>query len=446
MDKMVLPRTQKIFYGVGHILNDLCANCWFSYVLIYMTKLAGLSERNAGLVLLIGQVADALFTLIIGYSCDKTKITWYGKRKLWHGIGTTCVLISFPFVFNLCIGCSNSSATVKLVYYSAFVIVFQFGWAATQIAHLSLIPDITSKESQRVELNAIRSGLTFVCGIFVYGTTWLLLGTTDGENVDSSVSKQFMILAFIVVSTGFVFSLIFHIGTKERRHKMDEIEKETVTKFVTFVPIGKCGLKRFSTKSFNQETVSSVKSSSSNDVDKTIAINNGKGKTWKDWLKDIRLYKTALMYMSTRLAINVFQSYFALYLTDALHFKKEAIAYFPLIVLIAGSFTSFFVKFVTKKIGSQLTYVLGALMIVGSSFWLFSVAKEHKKAVYGAAWLAGSGSSIILVTSLAKTAELVGTDKRSSAFVYSAMSFTDKLSTGIVIFVIQTLKPSVSAG
>lgn len=50
-------------------------------------------------------------------------------------------------------------------------------------------------------------------------------------------------------------------------------------------------------------------------------------------------------------------------------------------------------------------------MIVGSSFWLFSVAKEHKKAVYGAAWLAGSGSSIILVTSLAKTAELVGTDK-----------------------------------
>lgn len=153
---MVLPRTQKIFYGVGHILNDLCANCWFSYVLIYMTKLAGLSERNAGLVLLIGQVADALFTLIIGYSCDKTKITWYGKRKLWHGIGTICVLISFPFVFNLCISCSSSSATVKLVYYSAFVIVFQFGWAATQIAHLSLIPDITFKESQRVELNAIR--------------------------------------------------------------------------------------------------------------------------------------------------------------------------------------------------------------------------------------------------------------------------------------------------
>lgn len=50
-------------------------------------------------------------------------------------------------------------------------------------------------------------------------------------------------------------------------------------------------------------------------------------------------------------------------------------------------------------------------MIIGSSIWLFSVGEEHREAVYGAAWLAGSGSSIILVTALAKTAELIGTDK-----------------------------------
>lgn len=436
--KFILPRSQKVFYGVGHILNDLCANCWFSYVLIYMTKIAGLSESNAGLVLLIGQLADALFTLIIGYSCDKTKITWYGKRKFWHGIGTICVLISFPFVFNLCINCSNSSAMIKLAYYSAFVIAFQFGWAATQIAHLSLIPDITSKESQRVELNAIRSGLTFACGIFVYGTTWLLLGTTDGDMVDSSVSKQFMILAFIVIGTGFVFSLIFHIGTKEERY----VKVKTTKTTDKYTP----SIENITPISSDGKSDVSVESANSGNTDKTVVVKVSKGRTWKAWLKDSRLYKTALMYMSTRLAINVFQSYFALYLTDALHFKKEAIAYFPLIVLIAGSVTSFFLKFVTKKIGSQLTYVVGALMIIGSSIWLFSVGEEHREAVYGAAWLAGSGSSIILVTALAKTAELIGTDKRSSAFVYSAMSFTEKLATGIVIFTIQSLKPSAAVG
>lgn len=121
-----------------------------------MTKIAGLSESNAGLVLLIGQLSDALGTLATGYLCDKTKITWYGKRKFWHGIGTLCVAIAFPFVFNTCINCIGSGERIKLVYYSAFGIVFGSGWAATQIAHLSLIPEITSKESQRVELNAKR--------------------------------------------------------------------------------------------------------------------------------------------------------------------------------------------------------------------------------------------------------------------------------------------------
>ena len=37
----------------------------------------------------------------------------------------------------------------------------------------------------------------------------------------------------------------------------------------------------------------------------------------------------------------------------------------------------------------------------------------------------------MLITSLAITAEFVGTNVESSAFIYGAMSFTDKLSTGM---------------
>ena len=150
------PKSQKAFYGVGHILNDLCANCWFSYALLYWTKIIGLSETDAGLLLLIGQIADALSTIFIGYACDRTKFRWYGKRKLWHLIGSICVMLSFPFVFNLCLTCSESTELSKMLYYSAFVIVFQFGWAATQISHLALIPEIAKRASDVVHLNSIR--------------------------------------------------------------------------------------------------------------------------------------------------------------------------------------------------------------------------------------------------------------------------------------------------
>lgn len=456
----ILSRPQKIFYGVGHIFNDLCGNCWFSYVLIYMTKVAGLSESNAGLVLLIGQLADALFTLIIGYSCDKTKITWYGKRKFWHGVGTICVLASFPFVFNLCISCDNASETTKLIYYSGFVIIFQFGWAAVQIAHLALIPEIATKASQRVELNAIRSGLTFATGIFVFALVWLLLGTTDGDEVNQSVSQQFMELAFIVTGVGFLFSFIFHVGTYEEKktavkgkHISESIHHDLVfwsSLSLTAPIVYSTGMESADgirgSISYEELTEPGETSYRSIETVDSTPHHQDKGKNWKKWLKDGRLYKTGILYMFTRLSVNVFQSYFALYLTDALHFNKEAIAYFPLIVRSAGSVTSFFLKFITKKIGSQLTYVLGSSLIIGGCVWLFTVPEEHRESVYGASWLVGSGLSAILVTSLSKTAELIGDDKKSGAFVYSTMSFTDKLSTGIVIFIIQALKPEITEG
>ena len=53
----------------------------------------------------------------------------------------------------------------------------------------------------------------------------------------------------------------------------------------------------------------------------------------------------------------------------------------------------------------------------------------------------GAGSSVLLVTSLSITADLIGPCVESGAFVYGAMSFTDKLSNGIAVMLIQHLNP-----
>lgn len=71
--------------------------------------------------------------------------------------GTVSVLVSFPFIFNPCLVCTdNTPQWVQVVYFTPFIIVFQFGWAATQISHLSLIPELVSSESAKVELTAYR--------------------------------------------------------------------------------------------------------------------------------------------------------------------------------------------------------------------------------------------------------------------------------------------------
>ena len=70
--------------------------------------------------------------------------------------GVLLVLSSFPFVFSPCIGCSESSDSVKFLYYAPFIAIFQIGWASTQVSHLALLPKMNPNELVRTELLAIR--------------------------------------------------------------------------------------------------------------------------------------------------------------------------------------------------------------------------------------------------------------------------------------------------
>ena len=50
-----LRQRYKLCYGVGHLQNDLTAAMWFSYTLVYLEEVVGLSTQSAGALLLLGQ-------------------------------------------------------------------------------------------------------------------------------------------------------------------------------------------------------------------------------------------------------------------------------------------------------------------------------------------------------------------------------------------------------
>lgn len=59
-----------------------------------------------------------------------------------------------------CVGCTNSSQWAQVIYFAGFIVIFQFGWAAVQVSHLSLIPVLAHDERSRTELTALRYEFT----------------------------------------------------------------------------------------------------------------------------------------------------------------------------------------------------------------------------------------------------------------------------------------------
>ncbi|XP_056425613.1 major facilitator superfamily domain-containing protein 12 isoform X2 [Hyla sarda] len=405
---------QKLSYATGHYLNDLCASMWFTYFLLYFHSVLGFSSFYAGVLLLIGQVADGICTPLVGYESDgQAGIRSYGRRKSWHLIGTLSVIISFPFIFNPCLGCAeNTPQWAGLIYFIPFIIIFQFGWAATQISHLALIPDLAKNEHDKVELTAFRYAFTVLANISVYAIAWLLLhfdpaSSEDAQHLGRQDTSVFRTLALIVVGIGAFFSLIFHIGTKENS-----------------------GFQRLpETDDQNGDLIHKQLSSSPEPL-----------VLWKHWLLEPSFYQVALLYMCTRLIVNLSQTYIAVYLTYSLNLPKNYIATIPLVMYVSGFVSSLLMKPINRYIGRNITYFIGLLAIAAFSAWV-ALDPGLRQAVYGAAILLGAGSATILVTSLSMTADLIGPHSRSGAFVYGAMSFTDKVANGLAVVLIQSLHP-----
>ncbi|CAN0320801.1 unnamed protein product [Lampetra planeri] len=156
----------RLAFAGGHFFNDVCAATWFTYGLAFLHGVAGIGSPGAGLLVLLGQVADGLATPLVGIAADRAPaIPGMARRKSWHLLGakywtgrTVLLTLTFPFTFASCLACGLAPQEGTLLgYYAPFIVLSQVAWAAVQVSHLALIPELAHTQSEKVELTAYSS-------------------------------------------------------------------------------------------------------------------------------------------------------------------------------------------------------------------------------------------------------------------------------------------------
>ncbi|XP_024460165.1 uncharacterized protein LOC18095009 isoform X2 [Populus trichocarpa] len=204
------------YYGVGHMLNDITAACWFTYLLLFLTEI-GLSPRDAAIAMLAGQIADGFATVFAGELIDR-----FGHFKVWHGAGSILVAISFSSVFGGCLPCkilASCSSVVETVSYSTSAAIFNVGWAATQVSHMSMVNCISLNSSSRVVMTSCRNAFTMVANLSLYAVA-LVVFSSIKATTHADIENQYRWIAYTSIFIGCCFVGIFHLGTKEPRLKI----------------------------------------------------------------------------------------------------------------------------------------------------------------------------------------------------------------------------------
>merc|ERR1719220_1409031 len=164
------------------------------------------------------------------------------------------------------------------------------------------------------------------------------------------------------------------------------------------------------------------------------------------WLRLPSLYLVALVYMATRLFLNISQSYIPFYIQDSLRVEDASmVARVPLVMFAASFIASFPTKIANRYVGRHSTWLLGAGLGLAASLTVFLAEGEAMKnwGIYLVAVAFGASSSALLITSLGMTADLIGEETSSSALVFGLMSLTDKVANGLGIVLIQGQVPCV---
>ncbi|KAG7198150.1 hypothetical protein KM043_005569 [Ampulex compressa] len=383
----------KLAYALGHIFNDLTAAMWFSYTLIYLQRVVLLEPITAGALLLLGQIVDAFMTPIFGILVDR-----YCKKKLWHILGSIMVLMSFPIIFGSFVDPTNS---IVMFLYVASITIFQTGWAAVQISHLSMIPSLTNSLLARADLTAIRYSAQVGAAVVVFTITWIVLPNSEESmgRLGQQDGYKFRNIVLILSLIGATATALFHIFLKANL-----LEK----------PIR----------------------SRSNVEDAARLIGHSQGNGQWSWVNSSILLRVAMLYVASRLFITLATVYLPLYIEESDMDGKEALATVPLVSYVSSFAAALLLKYINQSCGTKFCYLLGSLIGILAAI-ITEFAGDNAMVIYTVAALIGAGSSITMVTALSVTAELIGPRTERSAIVYSIVTFLDKIVTGIVVVLIE---------
>lgn len=139
----------KLSYGIGGICDNTLYTLSGTYLLLFLTTVAGVSPAMAGTITAIGSIWEAFCAPVVGYLSDNT-ISRFGKRKPF------LIAAAFPvaIVTSLMFTAIDASPAIKAVYYTAMIIIFWTSFSTEFISYMAWGSDLTDDYDERTVLRS----------------------------------------------------------------------------------------------------------------------------------------------------------------------------------------------------------------------------------------------------------------------------------------------------
>lgn len=168
----------------------------------------------------------------------------------------------------------------------------------------------------------------------------------------------------------------------------------------------------------------------------------------KNFFKSPAIYQNAFLYVFSRLFTTTALVYVPLWLDERLlqvnksvGSSVEHIATVPMVTFLSSFLSALILERSNNRLGHRLAYFIASLICIGGCVLVETSdsSKIPNWKLFTVAILFGAGSSGTMISSLCLIANMIGKHADQSGSIYSAVTFADKLITGVAILIIESL-------
>ena len=143
---------EKIGYSIASMGDSVGYSLTGTFLLFFLTTIAGISPGVAGTVIAIGAVWNAVVNPLIGYFADKVQ-TRFGRRR------PLICIFSIPLMLTMFLLFTDIELpmSIKPVYYGVLLILYWTSYTGFVVPYLALGVDYTSDYDDRTVLRLLSS-------------------------------------------------------------------------------------------------------------------------------------------------------------------------------------------------------------------------------------------------------------------------------------------------
>jgi len=213
-DSSKLAKSEKFFYGIGDMGNNVAYGAVGFYFVFFLTDVAGISPVWAGYIFMISRMWNAVCDFIMGIVSDNTK-TRFGRRRPFLLFGAIPLGIAFAILWVV-----PFSGNIQLVIYYTFAgILFNTLYSLVSIPYNALLPELSQDYDERTSISGYKMALSFVGTLLSAVGATLIVDTIYPGKSMYAVSYPIMgkVLGLILI----VSILLAFARTKERVKSKD---------------------------------------------------------------------------------------------------------------------------------------------------------------------------------------------------------------------------------